>query len=171
MENLKETIYKKYGVKDFQELIRYFEIKTSVPFEDLEIKDASIYHSPRLILDKVKDSQYSPLEEKVLLLTTFLDSFYGIDYTEIGEIMSVFGTFKTYYLFKEVLEGNIFYEEFINLYHNYIDRLGNLGIIIINEGKQFIEKLDGFISELQPETITSLLNEFTEKLSGIEILG
>lgn len=170
MENLKQKIYDKYEVKDLQGLIQYFEMKTSFPLEDLEINDANIYHSPALILDKVKENDYNPLEEQVLLISTFLNSFYGISFAEFGEVMSAFGSFKTYYLFKNILEENDFYKEFYKLYKNYIERLNNIGIILIKEGKELIGKVDDFISGISPESISELLEEVNEKLLETGIL-
>ena len=84
--------------------------------------------------------------------------------------MSAFGSFKTYYLFKNILEENDFYKEFYKLYKNYIERLNNIGIILIKEGKELIGKVDDFISGISPESISELLEEVNEKLLETGIL-
>lgn len=170
MENRKQAIYEKYNIKNFEELKQVFELKTMSPLEDLEIDDATVYHSFKLILDKVKENSYNPLEEKILLITTFLNSFYEVDYEDFSEIMRAFGTFKIYYLFKNILNENDFYIEYISLYNNYVERLNNLGIIIINEGKEIIKKIEDFVSDISPETISNLIEEVNSQLAGTGIL-
>lgn len=165
-----KNIFEKYNVETFGGLVQYFIMKTSTPIEELEIKDASVYHAPTLILDKVKENEYNPMEEQILLSTTFLDAFYGISFEEVSEIMQEMGSFRTHYLFKEVLEENALFLEFNKLYENYTNRLNNLGIILIKEGKELIEKVDGFLSGLTPETITNLLAEVGDKLNEMGVL-
>lgn len=165
-----EKIYEKYNVKNFGELVQYFEMRTSVSIEDLNVDDATIYHGPTLILDKVKEQEYSPLEEQILLYTTFLSAFYGFEYQMLGELIEILGSFRFYYLFKQVLLENDFFKEFVKLYENYTERLNNLGIILVKEGKELINKVEEFISGISPETISKLIEEVNEKLLATGIL-
>lgn len=165
-----EKIYEKYNVKNFGELIQQLEMKTSIPVEDLNIDDATIYHGFTLILDQVKEKDYNPLEESILLYTTFLNAFYEVPYEELGDLIQGLGSFRFYYLFKQVLLENDFFKEFVKLYNNYTERLNNLGIILIKEGKELVKKLDGFISGISPETISKLIEEVNEKLLATGIL-
>lgn len=166
-----KKVYEKYEVKSFTDLVRHFEMKTSVSIEDLDIEDSSVFHSAVAILNEVKENNYNPLQEQILIYSTFLNAFYNLDYKEFAFIMEEVGTFRTYYLFKEVLSENQFFKEFVILYNNYIERLNNLGIILIKEGKELINTVKSFISGISPETIADLIKELEDGLLKTEILN
>lgn len=168
MENTINKLYEKYGVNDFQGLIKYFEMKTLTPLEDLEINDSVIYHSAGVILKNVMEDNFNPLREKIMLFTSFLDSFYKINFEETSKIIEVLGTFKTYFLFNEVLKDNIYYQEFYNLYIIHIERFNNIGIIVMEQGKDLFARVQEFLKDLSPEFLNELLEGF---LSQVKELG
>lgn len=169
-----KKIYEKYNVNNYAELLQHFEMITLTPLEDLEVDDETLYHSFGFIIEKSRESKYNPIEESIMLKSTFLASFYGIPYEEFTEIVRTIGSFRTHILFTEVLKENEFYIGYYNLFLNNLSRLNNIGIILVEEGKGIIEKVEEFLSGLSVEKIQGALEEFTkraEELGIFEELG
>lgn len=165
-----EKIYNKYNVKNYQELLQHFEMITLAPIEDLEIDDEVLYHSFALVLERARESKYNPIEESIMLKTTFLAAFYGVPYEDFSEMIKEIGSFRTHLFLQEVLEENYFYKEYYSLFLKNLERLNNLGIVIVDEGKEILAKVEEFLSNMSVEKLQDLMGAFKEKVEELGIL-
>lgn len=163
----KQEVYEYFNVKDYSELLRFLEMKTSTPFEDLEIDDSYIYNSFNLIASESEKDNFHPVKEKFMLFSVIMSGVYNFDAEEYSLIAKGLGTFKTVFLMEQILGGNEITVYYTSLYNDYYNKKYSLPMVVSKGIASVLQLVEEQFSNLDEGSLEKYAAQLQEALSKI----
>jgi hypothetical protein len=160
-----EELFTLFEVKNLDSLIVHLDMKTLKPLTNQDY----IYDSFSTILEKVKEVNFNPIQERYYLLAIAFKGFYGVDIAYLNAIGKAYGYFRATSILNDILKDNKDFKFYLEMYEHYIKNSSNLTLMLFDSVKNIATALIDKVGSFTPEDIQKYVDEIKNSMEKIAV--